>query len=84
LLIIEQSQEEILSFSQPRSYIQSAIPSVVIVGGTDGSGTRRVVQLLTDLGAAIVSEDPETYDIHADLVGGWPPLVQPVLEVLTS
>eukprot|EP01031_Cornospumella_fuschlensis_P044403 gene44403-54301_t len=53
--------------------------SVLIVGGTDGSGTRRVVQVLTDLGVTMVSEDPETYDIHADLVSGWPPVVKPVL-----
>jgi hypothetical protein len=30
----------------------------------------------------MVSEDPETYDIHADIVGGWPNVVTPVLEVL--
>lgn len=50
----------------------SRTPAVLIVGGTDGSGTRRVVQILTELGVKMVSEDPETYDIHADLVGGWP------------
>jgi hypothetical protein len=55
-------------------------PAVLIVGGTDGSGTRRVVQILTELGVKMVSEDPETYDIHADLVGGWPPIVSPVLK----
>lgn len=54
-------------------------PSVLVVGGTDGSGTRRVVQLLTMLGARFVSEDPETFDIHADVVGGWPAIVNPVL-----
>lgn len=59
-----------------------ANPSVLVVGGTDGSGTRRVVQLLTSLGVLIVSEDPETYDIHADLFGGWPSVVTPVLEVI--
>lgn len=53
----------------------------MIVGGTDGSGTRRVVQILTELGVKMVSEDPETYDIHADLVGGWPKIVSPVLSV---
>jgi hypothetical protein len=47
----------------------------------DGSGTRRVVQTLTQLGVTMVSEDPETYDIHADIVGGWPPVVNPVIEV---
>lgn len=49
---------------------------------TDGSGTRRVVQILSQLGVTMVSEDPETYDIHADLVGGWPRIVEPVLEVI--
>lgn len=62
--------------------IQSNLPpAVLVVGGTDGSGTRRVVQLLTNLGVLIVSEDPETYDIHADLFGGWPKVVEPVLQV---
>lgn len=54
--------------------------SILVVGGTDGSGTRRVVQILTDLGVTMVSEDPETYDIHADLVSGWPPVVKPVID----
>ena len=53
--------------------------SVLVVGGTDGSGTRRVVEVLTKLGVTMVSEDPETYDIHADIVGGWPKIVDPVL-----
>ena len=48
---------------------------------TDGSGTRRVVQILSQLGVTMVSEDPETYDIHADIIGGWPNVVTPVLEV---
>jgi hypothetical protein len=56
----------------------------MVIGGTDGSGTRRVVQLLTKLGVSIVSEDPETYDLHADLVGGWPSVVTPVLTVRTT
>lgn len=33
----------------------------------DGSGTRRVVQTLIQLGVKMVSEDAETFDIHADL-----------------
>jgi hypothetical protein len=41
-----------------------------------------VVQILTQLGVTMVSEDPETYDIHADIVGGWPPVVNPVIQVL--
>lgn len=53
---------------------------ILIVGGTDGSGTRRVVQILTQIGVKMVSEDPETYDIHADILGGWPPVVNDVLK----
>eukprot|EP01036_Dinobryon_divergens_P026983 gene26983-35688_t len=64
--------------------VKKNIKSVLVVGGTDGSGTRRVVQMLTDIGVTMVSEDPETYDIHADLVGGWPPIVSPVLSVTHS
>ena len=52
---------------------------MMVVCGTDGSGTRSVVQTLTKLGVLMTSEDPETYDIHGDLMGGWPPMVKPVL-----
>lgn len=58
--------------------------AVLVVGGTDGSGTRRVVQVLTELGVTMVSEDPETYDIHADIIGGWPPIVKPVISATKS
>jgi len=30
--------------------VEKISPAVLVVGGTDGSGTRRVVQILTDLG----------------------------------
>jgi hypothetical protein len=43
-----------------------------------------VVQVLTELGVTVVSEDPETYDIHADIVGGWPKIVEPVLNYAKS
>jgi hypothetical protein len=56
----------------------------MVVGGTDGSGTRRVVQILAELGVVMVSEDPETYDIHADLVRGWPEVVTPVVTATRS
>ena len=55
-------------------------PKLLVVGGTDGSGTRSVVQILVSLGVVMVSEDPETYDIHGDLMGGWPPVVTPVVQ----
>ena len=58
--------------------------AVLLVGGTDGSGTRRVVQILSQLGTPMVSEDPETYDIHADIVEGWPKVVKPVITASKS
>ena len=62
------------------SSISSKEPrAMMVVCGTDGSGTRSVVQTLTRLGVLMTSEDPETYDIHGDLMGGWPPIVKPVL-----
>eukprot|EP01034_Spumella_vulgaris_P001173 gene1173-1556_t len=70
--------------SSPVATEDTPSPSVLVVGGTDGSGTRRVVQILTELGVTMVSEDPETYDIHADLVGGWPEVVRPVLKETKS
>ena len=65
-----------ISFNTPSS---SQSQSVLVVGGTDGSGTRSVVKILTKLGVTMVSEDPETFDIHADSVGGWPTIVNPVI-----
>jgi len=66
-----------ITFNTPSAATSEA---VLVVGGTDGSGTRRVVQILTQLGVTMVSEDPETFDIHADSVGGWPTIVSPVIE----
>jgi len=50
---------------------------ILIVGGSDGSGTRAFVETLRELGAEIVSEDPDTFDVHAsEIVQGWPGLIQ--------
>jgi len=54
--------------------------AMMVICGTDGSGTRKVVQVLADMGVLVVSEDPETYDIHGDLMGGWPTVVKPVVQ----
>ena len=32
----------------------------------------------------IVSEDPETYDVHANIIGGWPTLVSPIIQCTRS
>eukprot|EP00605_Chrysophyceae_sp_TOSAG23-4_P000618 GSChrysophyteH1.ASY1.ANO1.697.1 assembled CDS len=60
--------------------LQNPIKSFLVVCGTDGSGTRKVVQTLVDIGVLMVSEDPETFDIHGDLIGGWPTVVAPVVK----
>lgn len=58
-------------------------PVPLIVGGTDGSGTRAVVALLQRLKVPMVVEDGGTMDIHgAPYMAkmGWPAVVQPVIE----
>lgn len=65
-----------------RPHIDSGPPVPLIVGGSDGSGTRAVVQLLEDLGVTMVVEDKGTQDVHAkELSGGegWPGLVSKIL-----
>ena len=56
---------------------------VLIVGGTDGSGTRAVVDTLGSLGVTIVADDDQTMDIHASALfrkQGWPALVTTFLD----
>ena len=68
------------SYSPGKAAVVDSEPqSMLVVGGTDGSGTRSVVKVLADLGVTMVSEDPHTLDIHADKMGGWPPVVKQVL-----
>ncbi|CAM9637138.1 unnamed protein product [Choristocarpus tenellus] len=58
-------------------------PVPLVVGGTDGSGTRGVVALLQRLGVPMVIEDGGTLDVHGApymAKEGWPELVQPILE----
>ena len=52
---------------------------ILVVGGTDGSGTRGVVDLLERLGVPIVVDDHLSKDIHAQEIGGWPSVVGPLL-----
>ncbi|CAM9975858.1 unnamed protein product, partial [Phaeothamnion confervicola] len=58
----------------------------LVVGGTDGSGTRGVVALLQRLGVPMVIEDYGTLDVHASYMvkGGWPEAVRPVLQLTHS
>ena len=68
------------SANMMQSSDQAPPRAMLVVCGTDGSGTRKVVQTLADMGVLVVSEDPETYDIHGDLMGGWPVVVKPVIQ----
>ena len=60
---------------------------ILIVGGSDGSGTRAFVDMLGRLGVPILVDDPETLDIHAKVLyhgQGWPPLANRVLNATHS
>jgi Sulfotransferase domain len=80
------------SFVMERAVLSEAHrrPSVLVVGGSDGSGTRAVVELMGRLGVPMLVDDTGTYDVHALVLGegdaeqGWPPLVRSVLEITRS
>jgi hypothetical protein len=55
---------------------------VLIIGGSDGSGTRAFVDMLGKLGVPMLADDGGTLDVHAAGImngHGWPPLVQAIL-----
>ena len=59
----------------------------LVIGGSDGSGTRAVVNTLIELGAFIHVEDRTTMDIHGSEMfhrGGWPPLVNLIMNYTRS
>jgi hypothetical protein len=56
---------------------------ILIIGGTDGSGTRAFVDTIKRLGVIIVADDLNTFDVHAGALfhgQGWPALVNTVLK----
>jgi hypothetical protein len=58
-----------------------SFPPMLIVGGSDGSGTRAFVEILRELGTVIVSEDPSTFDVHAsEIKKGWPGLIERIFK----
>ncbi len=68
-----------------RPHIRDPVP--LIVGGSDGSGTRAFAQILEHLGVPILVEDRGTMDVHAKEMyngEGWPALVTRVLNVTRS
>jgi len=62
-------------------------PVPLLVGGSDGSGTRSVVSLLEKLGVDMIIDDTRTNDVHGQemvLGEGWPAVVSPVLKEVFS
>jgi hypothetical protein len=59
-------------------------PVVLIVGSTDGSGSRGVVNQLMSLGVDMIVNDPVQFDVGGQEFYGWPPLVNRVFAQLHS
>ena len=60
---------------------------ILMVSGSDGSGTRLVVDLLGRLGVPMILDNAATADVDASVLfngQGWPPLVQAVLQTTHS
>jgi len=60
-----------------------------VIGGSDGSGTRMVANLMQMLGVPLVHSDITTLDLHGDApdelgTAGWPGLVEPLLRATRS
>jgi hypothetical protein len=72
------------STSQETNNIDAPMSTKVplVVGGSDGSGTRAFVRLLASMGVPMLLDDAVTMDIGASLLyagQGWPPLVKEAL-----
>lgn len=74
-------------YSRPHITAEKARDApILIVGGSDGSGTRAVVGLLGELGVPMLVDDDGTLDVHAPILfhgeteKGWPPLVRLILQ----
>jgi hypothetical protein len=81
---IENEQEDHQQQQQRQPQQQKA---VLIVGGSDGSGTRAIVDMLQRLGVYFVLDEPGTKDVQGEQMfhgDGWPPLVQMVFESLAA
>ena len=64
-----------------RTHIRTNVP--MVVGGSDGSGTRAFVDILDKLGVPMMFEDKTTLDMHGLAMykgEGWPPLAKAVLK----
>ena len=75
------------TFSSSSDSINNGTAVPLIVGGSDGSGTRAFVDVLGQLGVNMLIDDSRTMDIHGSVLfrgKGWPPLAVAVLNEFHS
>lgn len=68
-------------YSRSHTNRHTAVP--LIVGGSDGSGTRAFVDVLSRLGVPMLVDDTGTMDVHAGKLfagKGWPPFAKIALQ----
>jgi hypothetical protein len=56
---------------------------LLLIGGSDGSGTRSFADAIKKVGVTVISDDEDTFDVHAAPLfnhQGWPALVNLVLK----
>ena len=81
----EYVQEDAIDDYYSRPHIRE--PVTLIVGGSDGSGTRAFARYLHLLDVPMVVDDLGTFDVHAEMLydgQGWPALVARVLNATRS
>ena len=81
----EEKEKEVEGEKIPKIPTNPSVPIILLVGGSDGSGTRGMVDILkNELYVDFIIEDPATLDVHGQIMydkRGWPELVLQVLNV---
>lgn len=73
--------------SRPHLNVSFGQPAILILGGSDGSGTRSFVRHLIQLGIPMIFDDEVTMDVHGRSMSdgdGWPQIVRMVLDSVHS
>jgi hypothetical protein len=74
-------------FDVAKGFLDHDQQPILIIGGSDGSGTRAFVDTLRQLGAIVVADDSVTFDVHASEFfqhQGWPGLINAVINFTHS
>jgi hypothetical protein len=83
--IVEEEEKEVEGEKIPTIPKNPSIPIILLVGGSDGSGTRGMVDILkNEFYVDFIIEDPTTLDVHGQIMydkKGWPELVLQVLYI---